>query len=100
MLMASVVLWNHLGLCEAVERVLHYKFRIMSCSKCGTFWTVLIYQLVMGTEIVASVTAAFALSYAAIWFELLLGYLGEVYETCYDKIQTASPSEDEADAES
>ena len=100
MLMVSVVLFNHMGLSEAIEKVTHYKFRIMSCSKCGTFWAVLIYQLVTETNIVASVTAAFALSYTAIWFELLLGYLSYLYETAYDKIQTAPSSEDEANAKS
>ena len=97
MLMASVVLFNHMGLCDAVERVTHYKFRILSCSKCGTFWSVLAYLLFTSHNVIESFTAAFALSYLALWFELLLGLMSKVYETC---IQTTEADSDKAGAES
>ena len=100
MLMASVTLANHMGIVEAAEKIMHHKFKILSCSKCGTFWTVLIYLLFMGNHFVTSIATAFALSYTAIWFELLLGYLSKVYESAYNKIQTTAPDQDEAGAAS
>lgn len=99
MLMVCVVLFNHMGLKDAVEDVTHYKFKILSCAKCGTFWSVLIFMLLRHHPI-TSITVAFALSYMAIWFELLLGFLSKVYEDTYDKIQTTQTHTDEGDAES
>ena len=100
MLMASVTLANHMGLVGAAEKVTRRKFKIISCSKCSTFWTVLIYLLFMGNHFVTSIATAFALSYTAIWFELLLGYLSNIYESAYDKIQTTALDQDEAGAAS
>ena len=99
MLMISVVLFDHTGLCDAIEDVTHYKFKILSCVKCGTFWSVLVYMLITMHHPIISITAAFVLSYMAIWLELLLGYLGKVYETCYNKIQTAEPHQDKRGSE-
>lgn len=99
MLMISVVLFSHTGLCEAVEEKIHYKFKILSCAKCGTFWSVLIYMLLRHHPIV-SITAAFMLSYMAIWFELFLGYMSKVYEDTYNKIQASQADKDKGDAES
>ena len=99
MLMVSVVLANHLGLIEAVGKVVHYRFRILSCSKCGTFWLTLIALTVERTPVIESVTMSFVAAYAALWFELLLALLAKIYESAYDKIsetaadQAAAPGE-------
>ena len=100
MLMVCVVLFNHMGLCDAVEGILHYRFKVLSCVKCGTFWTVLIASLVEGTPIIMSMALSFMTAYAALWLELLLGLLGRAYEDTYDKIQAAETDKDEADTES
>lgn len=90
--MVCVVLFNHMGLCEAAERVLHYKFRILSCSKCGTFWMTLITLLVGGTKLLESVTVSFVMAYIALWLELLLAAMAKFYESTYDKIsETETP---------
>ena len=96
MLATSVVLFNHVGLRDAVERVTHYKMKVLSCVKCGTFWVVLAYMAIRNQPVVESIATAFALSYAAIWFELLLGYLSKLYEIAYDKIQASASHDDEA----
>lgn len=96
MLMVSVVLWNHLGLCEAVENVTHYKFRILSCSKCGTFWFTFIALLVEGVPIIESVTMSFVAAYVAMWLELLLAIMAGYYESTYDKISEAEADEAQA----
>lgn len=91
-----VVLFNHLGLCEAAERVLHYKFKILNCSKCGTFWATLTTLLVGGTSVLESVTLSFVMAYLALWLELLLAVMSRCYERLYDKISEADAHEAEA----
>lgn len=47
-----------------------------------SFWTVLGYSLlIVKFSIEVSVAVAFLLGYAAIWFDLLLGKLAEIYES-------------------
>jgi hypothetical protein len=47
-----------------------------------SFWAVLGYSLlIVKFPIEVSVAVAFLLSYAAIWFDLLLGKLAEIYES-------------------
>ena len=38
----AAVLANHMGLIEAIERVVRHKLPIINCSRCLTFWSVLI----------------------------------------------------------
>lgn len=99
MLMISVVLFNHMGLCETIEKVLHYKFKILSCSKCGTFWASLISYVVGGTPIIESIALSFVLAYIALWLELALALMAKWYETCYDKISEAETDKDNASSE-
>lgn len=94
--MICVVLFNHMGLCEATEKVLHYKFKVLSCSKCGTFWLTLIALLIGGMGILESVTLSFVMAYLALWLELLLAAMCRFYEKQYDKISKADAHKAEA----
>lgn len=96
MLMVSVVLFNHMGLCEAIEKIVHYRFKILSCAKCGTFWVVLIASLVEGEPIIRSVAMSFVMAYMALWLELLLAVMAKRYESTYDKISEAEADKAEA----
>jgi hypothetical protein len=50
------------------------------------FWAVLGYSLlIVKLPIELSVAVAFLLGYAAIWFDLLLGKLADVYESVVSK---------------
>ena len=94
--MICVVLFNHMGLCEAIEGVLHYRFKILSCDKCGTFWLTLTTLLIGGTNVLKSVTISFVMAYLALWFGLLLAIMSRFYERLYDKISEAEAHEAEA----
>lgn len=77
----SCCLFVHLGLGEAIERVLHIRCVLFRCVKCLSFWSVLAYSLLivqLSTEV--SVCVAFACSYASLWAELLLGKIALLYE--------------------
>ena len=79
---------NHLGLIKAIESVIKcYHLPIISCPKCFTFWSVLLYCSV-GCGCVATTTLAisFLASYSAIWLELFEGFIDTLYMKCYEKI--------------
>lgn len=98
MLMVSVVLFNHMELCESIEGVIHYRFKILSCSKCGTFWSALTYLLFTGHNAVTSVAISFMLSYTAIWIELFLGILATRYNEL-SQVYTTETSDSETGTE-
>ena len=97
----SCVLFVQMGLAGAVQETLHFKSRILSCPKCLTFWSVLLWDLAHGTPAVLSVAASFILSYAALWMALALDGLTVLYNALYDAItettedttETAAPGD-------
>ncbi|MBR3784011.1 MAG: hypothetical protein IKJ78_06075 [Bacteroidales bacterium] len=86
LLMLSATLANHLGLVEAVEGVLRHKIPVLNCSKCASFWLVLLCSLLSGQPLIASVAVSFLCAYAAMWLELLYGYIDTLYNRLYESI--------------
>ena len=86
MLVLSATLANHLGLVEAVEGVLRHKIPVLNCSKCASFWVVLLCSLLSGQGPIASVAVAFLCAYSAVWLELLFGYIDTLYNKLYESI--------------
>lgn len=75
-----------MGLGEALCKTFRFHFILFLCPKCMAFWVVLGYSLlIVKLPIEVSAAVAFLLSYAAIWFDLLLGKLAEVYESMESK---------------
>lgn len=95
MVAASCVLFVSMGLSEAVQEVLRVKLRILSCPKCLTFWTTLVWSLSHGAGFVRSVAASFIFAYAALWAALALDGLSVLYNKCYEIISktTDTPKE-------
>lgn len=83
---ASCVLFVSMGLSDAVQGVLRVKLRILSCPKCLTFWTTLVWSLSHGAGFVRSVAASFLFSYVALWATLALDGLSVLYNKCYEII--------------
>ena len=98
LLMLSAVLANHLGLVEAVEGVIRHKIPVLNCPMCASFWVVLVYSLIAGRELVASVAVSFMCAYIALWLELLCGYIDTLYNRFYESIYT-SQDKDETDTQ-
>ena len=86
LLMLSATLANHLGLVEAVEGVLRHKIPVLNCSKCASFWLVLLCSLLSGQPLIASVAVSFLCAWAAVWLELLCGYIDTLYNRAYESI--------------
>ena len=82
----SAVMFVHMGLGEAICKTFGFHFILFLCPKCMAFWAVLGYSLlIVKLPIEESVAIAFLLSYVAIWFDLLLGKLADVYESVVSK---------------
>lgn len=97
---------NHLGLVGSVIAVFsknRRKLPIVSCPRCFSFWSVLVYGL-SGDGIAANPSCLARLlaisilsSYIAIWLELLEGIIDKLYSYIYGKIYpTADSSDDDA----
>ena len=97
---AGCVLFIGMGLEAEIERVLSCRFRILSCPKCLTFWSVLLFGVITGHGLVGTVAVSFLCSYAALWLTLLCDALTLLYNRLYETInqQTEGDTEDTAAA--
>ena len=86
LLATSCVLFVSMGLSAAIQETLHFKSKILSCPKCLTFWSVLIFNLLTGTRPVEAVAVSFISAYAALWAALLLDSITIIYNWFYEKI--------------
>lgn len=73
---------NHLGLVTTIERIVGRAIPIVNCPKCLTFWVSLAVSLPHG--LISAIAIAFAASYAAIWLELAMGMLDNLYMYMYE----------------
>lgn len=93
---------NHLGLISAILETVakRHHLPIVSCPKCLTFWSVLVYLGCGQTAtdgIITVLAISFLASYTAIWLELFEGYIDTLYLKLYGKITTANT--DDTDSE-
>lgn len=83
------VLFVHLGLGDAVSKVIRRNLSLFRCVKCTTFWAILAYTLFFTEfEPVKCVALAFACSYVALWVDLLFSIIAVFYEKYYKILVT------------
>ena len=103
MIALSCVLFVGMGLAGAIQEYIPFRLRIMTCPKCLTFWSVLIYSLFSGEGVIQSIAVSFIISYISLWAALLLDALTILYNMLYEKItrnqRTADEERPEADKE-
>ena len=114
MIVFSAVAANHLGLVAAAESVVHHRLPVLNCPKCAAFWLVLAYGL--GYEICFTTTrhfvdvndmvayhfeyilkliaVAFLSAWSAVWLDLLMGIIDQLYIKVYDTIYPATDTTD------
>ena len=80
--MVSVCLIHHLGLAHAISEVVD---KVLSCSQCLTFWSVLAALVYLSTDIVTAVFFAITMAYLSNWFGLLLLYLQRQFNKLYGR---------------
>lgn len=81
-LMVSVNLIHHLGLAQAIAKVVG---KILECSQCLTFWSVMAGLIYLGQDIVTATFLAITMAYLSNWFGLLLLYLQRKFTILYEK---------------
>ena len=67
--MIAATLAQHLGLAEAIARVVD---KVASCPQCFTFWVTMSALLYLGHDVYASALSAIVVAYLSNWFVLLL----------------------------
>ena len=93
LLTLSAVLFVQMGLSEAIQGVLRFKSRILSCPRCCTFWSVLAWSLLHRCAIVESVAVSFLSAYFALWLALLYDAMAVKYNKTYGKISTEADTD-------
>jgi hypothetical protein len=80
--MVSVNLIHHLGLAQAIAEVMD---KILKCSQCLTFWSVIVGLIYLGQDIVTAIFLAISMAYISNWFGLILLYLQRKFTTLYER---------------
>ncbi len=89
------VLFVHLGLGDAVSRIMKRCVSLFRCVKCTTFWTILAYTLFLTEfEPVECVAIAFGCAYIALWVDLLFTKISMWYEKIYESLVTEEHDSD------
>lgn len=81
-LTVSVNLIHHLGLAQAIAEVVG---KILACSQCLTFWSVMAGLIYLGQDIATATFLAITMAYLSNWFGLLLLYLQRKFTTLYER---------------
>lgn len=81
-LMVSVNLIHHIGLAQAIAEVMD---KILKCSQCLTFWSVIVGLIYIGQDIVTAIFLAISMAYLSNWFGLILLYLQRKFTTLYER---------------
>lgn len=81
-LTVSVNLIHHLGLAQAIAEVVG---KILGCSQCLTFWSVMGGLIYIGQDIITATFLAITMAYLSNWFGLLLLYLQRKFTILYER---------------
>lgn len=84
LIFVSCCLFIHLGLGEAICKTLKIDFILFKCVKCLSFWAILAYTFLF-TQYCWELCLAlsFMMAYVALWVDLALMKIAEVYEKFY-----------------
>ena len=99
MITFSVVAMNHLGLVDAIARTVKHRLPIVGCPRGMTFWTVLAHGIATipaasASGVIEAVAVAFLAAWAAIWLELFMGFIDQLYLKAYEQIYPATDTTD------
>lgn len=99
MIALSCVLFVTMGLADAIQEYVPFRLRILTCPKCLTFWSSLLYNLIAGQGVIRSIAVSFIIAYIALWAALIMDAITVLYNYIYEKItrNEESISETEGD---
>lgn len=92
---------NHIGPIPDIEALIERKLPVIGCVKCLTFWVVLAYgittvSIASVSEIAAILAISFLSAWSAIWLDLCMGAVDNLYIRAYDALY---PTADRTDAD-
>ena len=93
---ASCVLFIVMGLEAEIERILSCRFKILSCPKCLTFWSVLLFGFITGHGCIETVAVSFVSAYSALWLSLLCDKITIIYNRLYENINKQTEGDSQA----
>ena len=76
---------NHLGLIGKLEEMMG-ELPIVHCPKCFSFWSVLACLIFSGTDVITSLAVSFLCAWSAVWLDLLMGIIDQLYLKIYEQI--------------
>ena len=101
MIVFSATAANHLGLVAAAESVVRHRLPVLNCPKCAAFWSVIVYGVAVANSSLFTLhsslqilAAAFLSAWSAIWLDLLMGIIDQLYIKLYDKIYPTTDTTD------
>lgn len=102
MIVFSATAANHLGLVAAAESVVRHRLPILNCPKCAAFWLVLIYDCSVCCNSIAALppvipeilAAAFLSAWSAVWLDLFMGIIDQLYIKVYGTVYPATDTTD------
>ena len=96
MIVFSATAANHLGLVAAAESVIRHRLPVLNCPKCAAFWLVLVYGATTHhfEHILEMLATAFLSAWSAIWLDLLMGIIDQLYIKVYDTIYPTTDTTD------
>ena len=101
MIVFSATAANHLGLVAAAESVVRHRLPVLNCPKCAAFWSVIVYGVAVANSSLFTLhsslhilATAFLSAWSAIWLDLLMGIIDQLYLYIYDKIYPTTDTTD------
>lgn len=95
LLLLCCVLFVHMGMGDAVSKVVRRGLSLFQCVKCTTFWVILAYTVFFtAADPVLCTALAFICSYIALWLDLLLSKFAVWYEKWYKGVVTEERDSD------
>jgi len=81
--MVNATIAVHLGLSVAIGKIVT---KILSCPKCLTFWSSMLFLYLFGCNIFIAVVLSLLGAYIANWFALLLTKLNQKYYELWQRL--------------
>lgn len=94
LLTISCSLFVNMGLADAIQEVLHFKFHPLSCLKCLNFWANLLWLCFHYGPSLRAVTVSFICSYLSLWITLWYDALSVIYNKAYETISKTQTDTD------
>ena len=79
------VLAIQMGLIDAIGKLIHREFHVLSCPKCLVLWVSLGWHLLHSNPLLESAFVSFLSSYAALWLTMAYDYIATKYNKAYQK---------------